>query len=541
MGMVRSGVLASPPTALRRVLIWVVGAAIALVSGSFATIPGLAAAATHFSVSAPATSPAGSSLTITVTALDGTNATDTGYVGTAHIVASDSQATVPADYQFQSSDHGVHSFTNGVVLRTAGTDQITVTDTTSSSITGGAIVNVAFGPASHFQFYALVASTTPGELFGTDAVALDQYGNTVTSYTGTVHFASSDGSTTHPPDYTFTGSENGSHFWDNSSSLLAVGTQTLSITDVGNSSLTGETSVSVDPTCPKSPTRAVLAAQFSGRPPIGLLDELAIVTNAGVCVMYTGAGNSFRVPELWTGPFYGTRTTLAADVNGDGLVDLIAVNDSSTFVMYSNGHGFSAPLQWSGQPFYGSRGTFAADITGSGNASLIAVNDQSTWVMTSNGSTFSAPAQWSNQPFYGSRATLMTDAAETGKRDLIAVNDSSTWVMTSTGTSFNAPAQWSSQPFHGNVATLAPLEGIGELVAVNRGGAWKMFSTGSAFSAPALASSTAFYGTQTTLLACLQGGTSVPDLVAVNGTSIWVEASFGGSFSAPAQWANSVP
>ncbi len=41
-----------------------------------------------------------------------------------------------------------------------------------------------------------------------------------------------------------------------------------------------------------------------------------------------------------------------------------------------------------------------------------------------------------------------------------------------------------------------------------------MFSTGSAFSAPALASSTAFDGTRTTLLACLQGGTSVPDLVA---------------------------
>ncbi len=146
--------------------------------------------------------------------------------------------------------------------------------------------------------------------------------------------------------------------------------------------------------------------------------------------MYTGVGNSFRVPELWTGPFYGTRATLAADVNSDGLVDLIAVNDSSTFVMYSNGHGFSAPLQWSGQPSTCSRGTFAADITGSGNASLIAINDQSTWVMTSNWiNILGNLQQWSNQPFYGSRATLMTDAADiTGKRDLIAVNDSSTWV-----------------------------------------------------------------------------------------------------------------
>ncbi|MFI5284115.1 MAG: FG-GAP repeat domain-containing protein [Candidatus Dormibacterales bacterium] len=453
----------------------------------------------------------------------------------------DPQATMPADYQFLAGDHGVHTFTNGVMLRTAGTDQITVTDTNNSSITGSTNVNVSFLPASHFVFRALVASTTPGELFGVDAVALDQYGNTVTSYAGTVHFSSSDASATLRADYTFTGSENGTHFWDQSSSLRAIGAQTLSITDVSNSSVSGQTSVTDYPTCPPSPTRAVLGAQFSGRPPIGLEDELAIVTNAGVCVMYVGVGNSFRVPELWTGPFYGTRATLAADVNSDGLVDLIAVNDSSTFVMRSFGYGFTAPTQWSGQPFYGARATFAADVTGTGKASLVAVNDTSTWVMTSTGSTFSASAEWSNQPFYGSRATLMTDAAQTGKRDLVAVNDSSTWVMTSNGISFNAPAQWSSQPFYGNVATTAPLEGIGELVAVNRGGAWIMSSTGSAFNAPSPASSTAFYGNQATLLACLQGGTSVPDLVAVNGSSIWVEPSFGGSFSAPAQWANSVP
>jgi hypothetical protein len=533
--------MAESPTIFRRLRIWSAAATIALVLGSFATVHGWAAAATHLTVSAPATAAAGSPFTITVTALDGSNATDTGYVGTVHIVAADSQATVPADYQFLAGDHGVHSFTNGVTLRTAGMDPITVTDTSNSSITGSITVTASFGAASHFQVFALVASTTPGELFGMDAVALDQYGNTVTSYAGTVHFTSTDGAATLQPDYKFTGSENGSHFWDKSTTLRTVGNQTLSITDVSNSLVTGHTAVTVYPTCPKSPIRAVLGAQFSGRPSIGLLDELAVVTNAGVCVMYVGVGNTFRPPQLWSGPFYGTRATFAADLNNDGFVDLIAVNDSTTFVMYSYAHGFTAPMQWSNQPFYGSRATLAGDITGTGKASLIAVNDTSTWVMTSTGTTFSAPAQWSNQPFYGSRATLVTDAAQTGKRDLVAVNDSSTWVMTSTGTSFNAPAQWSSQPFYGNVATIAPLEGIGELVAVNRGGAWIMSSTGSAFNAPSPASSTAFYGNQATLLACLQGGTSVPDLVSVNGSSIWVEPSFGGSFSAPAQWANSVP
>jgi hypothetical protein len=539
--MATSRKLAEPPTTSRRVLVWVVAATIAFLSGSFATVHARAAAATHFSVSAPGISAAGSAFTITVTALDGSGATETHYAGVVRIVANDPQATLPANYRFVTADHGVHTFTNAVTLRTAGPDEITVTDTNDNTITGSTTVTVSFGPTSHFLFYAGFASTTPGELFSLDATALDQYGNTVTSYRGTVHFTGSDGGASFPPNYTFTGSENGTHFWPNSSSLRTAGSQTVSITDANDSSVTSQLSVTVYTTCPQSPTRAVLAGEFSGHPPIGLLDELAIVTNAGVCVLSTGVRNSFRPGELWTGPFYGTRATLAADVNGDGLVDLIAVNDTTTFVMYSNGHGFSAPTLWSRVTFYGSRGTFAADITGTGDASLVAVNDVGTWVMTSDGSAFSAPSEWSNQPFYGSRATLMTDAAELGRHDLVAVDNGSTWVMTSTGTSFNPPTQWSSQPFYGNVTTLAPLEGIGEVVAVNRGGAWLMSSTGLAFSAPSLASSTAFYGTQATLLACLHGGTSAPDLAAVNGSSIWVENSLGGSFSAPVQWASSVP
>ncbi len=54
-------------------------------------------------------------------------------------------------------------------------------------------------------------------------------------------------------------------------------------------------------------------------------------------------------------PFYGTKATLVGDVNGDGKADLIAVDDSGTFVMTSNGTGFSAPVAWSSIPFYGTR------------------------------------------------------------------------------------------------------------------------------------------------------------------------------------------
>jgi uncharacterized protein YaiE (UPF0345 family) len=88
------------------------------------------------------------------------------------------------------------------------------------------------------------------------------------------------------------------------------------------------------------------------------------------------------------------------------MTDLIAVNGSSTWVMTSTGSAFGAPAQWSSSAFYGSRATLATDVNGDGRADLIAVNGTSTWVMTSTGSAFNTPAQWSSSAFYGSRATL---------------------------------------------------------------------------------------------------------------------------------------
>ena len=295
-----------PGSPRRRSRLWAMALMIAALSG----LPGApgtraASAVDHFGVSAPATSNAGAAFSMTVTAYDATNAVVTGYAGTVHVVAADSQATVPADYQFQNGDHGIHTFTNGVTLRTAGDDPLTVSDTSNSNATGSTDVRVAPGPASSFLLIG-TSPTTPGAAISVTAVALDAYGNTVTTYAGTVHFTSSDACATFPPNYTFTGTENGQHFFSNAVTLRTDGTQTVTVTDTSNASETGHTSVVVHPTCPQSPVHTVLAGQFAGRPPIGLSDELAVVTNAGVCVLYPG-NSSFATPQLWSVPFYGTR------------------------------------------------------------------------------------------------------------------------------------------------------------------------------------------------------------------------------------------
>ena len=87
--------------------------------------------ATHFTLSAPASATAGTAFSFTVTALDQFNNPATGYAGTVHFTSSDGAATLPAN---STLTNGVGTFS--ATLRTAGSQTITATDTTTSSITG---------------------------------------------------------------------------------------------------------------------------------------------------------------------------------------------------------------------------------------------------------------------------------------------------------------------------------------------------------------------------------------------------------------------
>jgi hypothetical protein len=87
--------------------------------------------ATHFVLSAPSGGTTGAAFSFTVTALDDTGNTATGYSGTVQFTSSDPRASLP----------GTSSLTNGTgtfqaTLNTSGNQTITATDTVTSSITG---------------------------------------------------------------------------------------------------------------------------------------------------------------------------------------------------------------------------------------------------------------------------------------------------------------------------------------------------------------------------------------------------------------------
>jgi hypothetical protein len=131
------------------------GTATVLNTGALTVTAG--AAATHFSVSAPGTATAGTAFSVTVTALDATNAVVTGYTGTVHFTSSDVQAVLPPN---STLTNGVGTFS--VTLKTAGAQTIAATDTVTATITGasGAITVAGATPIT-------LQVKTAGTAFGT--------------------------------------------------------------------------------------------------------------------------------------------------------------------------------------------------------------------------------------------------------------------------------------------------------------------------------------------------------------------------------------
>jgi len=106
-----------------------------------------AAAASRLSIAAPATASAGRPFTIKVTGFDPYNNVATGYRGTVNFTSSDNRASLPSVYTFTSGDRGVHTFGNGVTLRTSGSQTITADDVFHPSIIGSTSVSVGGGAA----------------------------------------------------------------------------------------------------------------------------------------------------------------------------------------------------------------------------------------------------------------------------------------------------------------------------------------------------------------------------------------------------------
>jgi hypothetical protein len=140
------------------------------------------ASASALVVTGPATAAAGAPFDVTVKAVDSFGQTAVGYTGTARFTSADPHgATLPADYHFTLADGGVHTFAAGATLYTAGTWNVTATDTVTGSITGAATVAVSPAAADHLLFLQRPTDTAAGQTIGPVIVAVvDAFGNVET-------------------------------------------------------------------------------------------------------------------------------------------------------------------------------------------------------------------------------------------------------------------------------------------------------------------------------------------------------------------------
>ena len=207
-------------------------------------------AATHYSISAPATVVSSSPVfQTTITALDASNHTATGYNGTAVLSSSD-----PGADFFPRAVTFIDGIAQPAIgLRTAGIQTVTATDTTTSSITGSTSILVTPGPTTRFAVSA-PATATSGTAFNFTVTAADLSGNTTPAYSGTIQFSSTDGLAMLPANSTLT---NGAATF--SATLNTVGNRTITATDTVTNSIAG-TSGTIAVSKPSTTTNLALSA-----------------------------------------------------------------------------------------------------------------------------------------------------------------------------------------------------------------------------------------------------------------------------------------
>jgi hypothetical protein len=219
-------------------------------------------------------------------------------------------------------------------------------------------------PATHFQVTAPSQENASAPFLLT-VTALDAFNNVVPTYTGTVHFTSSDAGAQLPGDYLFTtgpGGDNGVHSF--AVTLSHGGAQTITATDTTSGTITGTATVTVvappviPPVIPPGP------------PYLFITDKVGRRTRVRVFNVLTRSELFRFVP--FPG-FQGVLRLAQGDVNHDGILDVIVgMGPGGGRVRVINGrtHNVMAAFRPFPAKFRGGVIVDAADVNGDGFADV---------------------------------------------------------------------------------------------------------------------------------------------------------------------------
>ena len=143
-----------------------------------------------------------------------------------------------------------------------------------------------------------------------------------------------------------------------------------------------------------------------------------------------------------------------ADVDGDGKADVVGFGAKGVYVSLSTGASFAPPVRWIVGYGYSAGGwtsqdkypRMLADVNGDGLADVIGFGAKGVYVSLSTGSGFAAPARWianygcsaggwSSQDVY---PRAVADVDGDGRADVVGFGSAGAYVSLSTGTAFGS-------------------------------------------------------------------------------------------------------
>jgi hypothetical protein len=272
--------------------------------GTMAAAPQVQGVPTVVFLSGPATTTAGAAVSLTSTVLDPFGNIDTGYSGTVHFSSTDPDAGLPADYTFTSGsgstfDNGIHTF--NLTFGTAGVQNVTVTDTANSTLSGSdsLVVNpsLTVAPTAVNQSYSVTENQTrtisaPGVLTGdTDPNGLPL---TAVSFTNPSH-----GTLT--PD----ANGDGGFVYKPATGYYGTDSFTYEAADSAATSTPATVAITVNPLAPTVVNQSYSVTE----------NGTLTISAPGVLVNDTDPNSLNLTAVSFTSPAHGTLTP---DSNGDG-------------------------------------------------------------------------------------------------------------------------------------------------------------------------------------------------------------------------------
>lgn len=277
----------------------------------------------------------------------------------------------------------------------------------------------------------------------------------------------------------------------------------------------------------------------------GRADLLAVNSTDMQALLSTGT--SFTKAKWFDGAFYGvvggpSGGTFAADVTGTGFAAGIAFGDTFVAVVHTSGPGFGSWYEnvafWFINAFWGTRGTFLADVNDDGAVDMLAVNDRQIDVSLSTTYNFQMGSGWLDGDFTVYTTFFVADVDGDGAADVVATRPTSVDVFSSVGTGLLPAKSWRPSGFSGSAGTFfADVDGDGAAdgVRVEQDGVWVALSTRRAFADDVRWFQGAILGDVASFVADADGDGRA-DFIAVNGTDVRVNLSTGASFLPASTW-----